>query len=171
DRSAPARDPGQAGGRRAADRDRDVDPALHRLRHLDLGVLSRADLGRVRRAQAGLARQDRRDAGHPARRLTMGGAVPGWAPDDARLRDAARRPIPEIIREVFTVYGQHLEPLLVLAVVIEGSLALISLPSIVLTVRIMLAAIDAMGEVLRAPTSAHSFEAMGDVFRQFSDPA
>jgi hypothetical protein len=101
----------------------------------------------------------------------VSGAVPGWAPgDEDRLRDAARRPIPEIVREVFSVYGRELRPTLVLAAVIEGSLALISLPYIVLTIQIMLAGLDAMGEMFRAPTSAQAFRAVADIFERYRDP-
>lgn len=101
----------------------------------------------------------------------MSGAVPGWAPvDEDQLRDLARRPTSEIVREVFSVYGLELRPMLVLAAVIEGSLALISLPYIVLTVQIMLAGLDAMSEMVRAPTSVQSFHAMADIFERFRDP-
>jgi hypothetical protein len=101
----------------------------------------------------------------------VGGAVPGWAPvDQDQLRDPARRPIPEIVREVFSVYGRHLEPILVLTAVIEGSLTLISLPYIVVTVQIILAGLQSMSEMFRSPLSGQTFRAMADIFERFRDP-
>ncbi len=97
--------------------------------------------------------------------------VPGWAPvDPEQVRDHARRPLGEIVREVFRVYGAHLEPILVMAAVIEGSLALISLPYLVLTIRAFLAEVGAMGEFLRAPTSGGSYRAVAEAFDPFRDP-
>ena len=60
--------------------------------------------------------------------------------------------------------------MLILAAVIEGSLALISLPYIVPTVQVMLAGLDAMAELLRAPTSVQASRAVADIFERFRDP-
>ena len=101
----------------------------------------------------------------------MKGAIPGWSPvDPEQARDRARRPIGDIVREVFQVYGGHFEPVLVLAALIEGSLALISLPYVVLTLRAFLASLEAMGDVLRAPASGQAARAMAQAFERFRDP-
>ena len=101
----------------------------------------------------------------------MKDAIPGWgAGVPEPTRDPARRPIGDIVREVFRVYGGHFEPIVILAALIEGTLALISLPYVVVTIRAFLASIEAMGDVLRDPSSESAVQAVSAAFDQFRDP-
>ena len=101
----------------------------------------------------------------------MRDAIPGWSSaDPGSTGDRARRPIGDIVREVFRVYGGHFEPIIILAALIEGTAALISLPYIVVTIRAVLAGLDAMGDVVRDPTSEQAVQAVSAAFDRFRDP-
>ncbi len=101
----------------------------------------------------------------------MSQPVPGWAPvdEDARL-DPARRPIAQILREVVAVYRGEARPLLVLAAMFEGSIALLSLPYLIITVELGLRMLDLMGRLLEAPAAFGRPSAFSTAFDQFREP-
>ena len=82
----------------------------------------------------------------------MSQPVVGWASVDEdafRLPTLGRRPIGQILHEVAAVYRAEARPLLQLAVLFEGTIAILSLPYIVMTVELGLRMLDLMGRVLR----------------------
>lgn len=101
----------------------------------------------------------------------MSEPIPGWAPvdEDARL-DPARRPIREILREVVAVYRSHAQPILLLAALFEGAIGLVTLPYLVLSIRLSLQMFDLMGRLFVEPFRFRSGE-IANVFGQLRDPA
>jgi hypothetical protein len=78
--------------------------------------------------------------------------IRGWAPvDPDAAADPARRPISQVIGEVWTVYRRNAQPMLRLSILFEGLVALVSLPYIVLTIQLGLTMLGAFGRILVDP--------------------
>jgi hypothetical protein len=97
--------------------------------------------------------------------------VLGWAPvdDDARL-DPARRPISEVLREVFAVYRRNAGPILVLAAIFEGAIGLLTLPYLVFSIRLGLRMLDLMGRFFADPTGSDTLSEMNTLFEPLREP-
>lgn len=101
----------------------------------------------------------------------MSQPVVGWAPvdEDARL-DPARRPIGQILHEVAAVYRAEARQLLLLAALFEGTIAILSLPYIVMTVELGLRMLDLMGRVFDDPTAFGRLSGVSAAFDRFREP-
>jgi hypothetical protein len=97
--------------------------------------------------------------------------VLGWAPvdEDARV-DPARRPISEVLREVFAVYRRNASPILVLATIFEGTIGLLTLPYIVFSIRLGLRMLDLVGRLFTDPSGFGNLTEMATLFAPFSEP-
>ena len=101
----------------------------------------------------------------------MSEPVQGWAAVDEEARlDPARRPIGEVLREVVAVYRRHAGPILVLATIFEGTICLITLPYLVISIRVGLRMLDAMSRFFVNPAESTRYSEMAAIFDSLRQP-